>query len=123
MLKFNSSVITSSTGEVTRIITLDHDDLITVSGKLTKCIPLLAAGTTMEKLVQELGAENSKQITEFITLLTRAGLLETDLESNHQYSLGDHQFDGLGKVNIETIEVQETYGIIGIKGVREICGA
>jgi hypothetical protein len=121
MLKFNPSVITSSGAEVIRIITLDHDDLITVSGKLTKCIPLLTAGTTLEKLIELLGAENSKQISEFITLLTRAGLLETDLESNQQYSLGDHQFGGLGKVNIETIEVQETYGIIGIKAIREVC--
>jgi hypothetical protein len=124
MLKFHSSVITSTGPQFTRIITLEHDDLFTISGPLTKCVPFLTEGTTFEALLKIVGSENSEKLTGFISLLTRARLLEVTSgpADTETYAIGEHSFGPIGDVKIDTIEVQDAYAIVGIKAFREISG-
>jgi hypothetical protein len=119
MLKFHPSVITSTDRQTTRIISLDRDDLMTITGDLTKCIPLLDRGTTLEEMAEKIGSTDTKELTKFVQILTNIFFLEAHEgfvpknETSGKFVLGD-----LGTVSVEVIEIQES--VYAIKSIREI---
>lgn len=121
MYQFHTSTITTSNAERVKVISFEHDFLITVTGTLTKVLPMFEKGTTAEEIQKTLGCDLATAES-FIKLLVNHQIIVGDKKDNTQtnHQPGAHSFKDYGSVSIEVVEVTDM-AVAAAKAVKELC--